>query len=178
MPNPHQETPASSKPLKEDLKDIDVLCTLKIKIESQNLDHECLKDHWPHPNQEQDPKPKSEISSILQSPNEDLKDMDVLCTFKIKIESQNSDHGYIKNRWPYPYQDQETKANSGTSSTLQGLKWGLKGHGCSFHLQNQVREQKFRSWMYQRQMTISTSTSRCQTPVRNLQHPPKPKIRT
>ena len=30
--------------------------------------------------------------------NEDLKDMDVLCTFKIKIESQNSDHGYIQDQ--------------------------------------------------------------------------------
>ena len=32
--------------------------------------------------------------------------------------------------------------------------------------------------MYKKQVTISISRSRCQTPVRNLQHPPKPKIRT
>ena len=35
MPNPSQEPPASSKALIEDFKDMDVLCTLKIKIESQ-----------------------------------------------------------------------------------------------------------------------------------------------
>ena len=34
IPNPSQEPPASSKALNEDLKDMDVLCTFKIKIES------------------------------------------------------------------------------------------------------------------------------------------------
>ena len=34
MPNPSQEPPASSKAPNEDLKDMDVLCTFKIKIES------------------------------------------------------------------------------------------------------------------------------------------------
>ena len=33
MPNPSQEPPASSKAPNEDLKDMDVLCTFKIKIE-------------------------------------------------------------------------------------------------------------------------------------------------
>ena len=44
MPNPSQEPPASSKAQNEDLKDMDVLCTFKIKIESQNLVHVCIKD--------------------------------------------------------------------------------------------------------------------------------------
>ena len=44
MPNPSQECPASSKAPNEDLKDMDVLCTFKIKIESQNSDHGCVKD--------------------------------------------------------------------------------------------------------------------------------------
>ena len=74
-----------------------------------------------------------------KAPNEDLKDMDVLCTFKIKIESQNLDHGYIKDQWPYQNQDQDAKPQSGTSSVLQSPKWGLQGHGCSSHLQNQDR---------------------------------------
>ena len=46
IPNPSQEPPASSKPLNEDLKDIDVLFTFKIKIESQNSDHWSCKDKW------------------------------------------------------------------------------------------------------------------------------------
>ena len=36
MPNPIQEPPASFKAPNEDLKDMDVLCTFKIKIETQN----------------------------------------------------------------------------------------------------------------------------------------------
>ena len=35
----------------------------------------------------------------------------------------------------------------------------------SLHLQNQDREPKLRSLVYQRPLTISKSTSRCQTPV-------------
>ena len=130
MPNPSQETPASSKAPNEDIKDMDVLCTFKFKIVSQ-------KDNWPYSNQYQDAKLQSGTSSILKSlipglkghghslhlqnqnieqkiqilgisktsyhikikmkmpnpkqeppassrsPNHDLKDMDVLCTFKI-----------------------------------------------------------------------------------------------
>ena len=43
MPNPSQEPPVSSKAPNEDLKDMDVLCTFKIKIESKNWDHEYIK---------------------------------------------------------------------------------------------------------------------------------------
>ena len=44
MPNPSQEPPVSSKATNEDLKDIDVLCTIKIKIESKKSDHRYIKD--------------------------------------------------------------------------------------------------------------------------------------
>ena len=57
IPNPSQELPASSKALNEDLKGMDVLWTLKIKIKSQNLEHGCIKDQWLYPNQDQDAKP-------------------------------------------------------------------------------------------------------------------------
>ena len=46
MPNPSQEPPASSKSPNEYLKDIDVLCTFKIKMESKNLEYEYIKDQW------------------------------------------------------------------------------------------------------------------------------------
>ena len=45
MPNPSQEPPASSKAPNEDLKDIDVLCTSKIPIASQNYEYGYIKDH-------------------------------------------------------------------------------------------------------------------------------------
>ena len=99
------------------------------------------------------PNPSQEPPVSSKALNEDLKDKDVLCTFKIKIESQNLDHGYIKDQWPYPNQDQDAKPHSGTSSVLQSPKWGLKGHGCSLHLQNEEREPIFGSWVYQRPVT-------------------------
>ena len=178
MPNPSQEPPGSPKAPNEDLKEMDVLCTFKIMIESQNLDHGCIKDLWPYATQYQDAKSHSGSPASSEAPNDDLKEMDVICTFKIMIESQNLDHGFIKDHWSYPNQDQDAKPQSGTSRVLQRPKWGLKGHGCSLHLKNQDREPKLESWMYQRPVTISKSRSRCQTPVRNLQRPPKPQMRT
>ena len=56
MPNTSQEPPAPIKTSYEDLKDMDVLCTFKIKIESKNLEYRCIQDQWPYPNQDQDAK--------------------------------------------------------------------------------------------------------------------------
>ena len=150
VPNPSQKPPASSKAPTQDLKDMDVLC-VKIKIESWNLDHRCIKD---------------------------LKDMDVPCTFKIKIVSLTSAYGWTKDQWLYPNQAPDAKCQSGISSVLQSQKSGLKGHGCSLHLLIQDGEPKFGAWVHQRQVIISKSRSKFQTPVRNLQHPPKPQMRT
>ena len=44
MPNPSQETSAPTKAPNQDLKDMDVLFTFKIKKERQNLEHRCIKD--------------------------------------------------------------------------------------------------------------------------------------
>ena len=68
------------------------------------------------------PNPSQEPPASSKSPNEDLKDMDVLCTFKIKIESQNLGHGYIKDQRPYPDQDKDAKPQSGTSSVIHSPK--------------------------------------------------------
>ena len=96
MLNPSHKPPASFKAPNEALKETDVLCTFKINIENQNLDHGCIKDQWPYPDQDQDAKPQSGTSSITKAPNEDLKDMEVLCIPKttdhiqIEIKIQNS----------------------------------------------------------------------------------------
>ena len=107
-----------------------------------------------------------------KAPNQDLKDMDVLCTLKIKIESQKSEYGCTKDHWPYQNQYQDANPQSGTSGILQSPKSGLKGHGCSLHLHNQDRKTKFRLWEYQKPVIISKSISGYQTPVRNLKRPP------
>ena len=77
MQNPSQETPASSKAPNQDLKDIDVLCTFKIKIESQNLE-------LPYPNKGQDVKPQPGASSVL----------------KIILERQKWNKGVLKTSYP------------------------------------------------------------------------------
>ena len=59
-------------------------------VESKTSDHIQIKIKMPNSSQE------SPVS--LKAPNQDLKDMDVLCTFKIKIKSKNSDHEYIKDQ--------------------------------------------------------------------------------
>ena len=124
------------------------------------------------------PNPSQEPPASSKAPHEDLKDNDVLCTFKIKIEGQNLHHGFIKDQWLYPNPDEDAKPQSGNSSVLQSPKWGLKGLGCSLHLQDQDRELKFGLWVYQKPVIISKSWFRCQNPFRNLQHPPKHQIKT
>ena len=178
MPNPSHEPPVFSESPNQDLKDMGVLCTFKIKIESQNSDHGCIKDQWPYPNQEQDAKLESGNSSILQSPKWGLNGHE--CSMHLQNQDREPQFGICV------FQRQRTisksmsgaKPKSGASSVLQSPKWGLKGHGCSLHLQTHDRAQKFGSWVYQRPVTISKSISGCQTPVRNLQHPPKPLMRT
>ena len=104
MPNPSQEPPASSKAPNQDLKDMDVHCTFKIKIESKNLDHGYIKGQWPYPNKIKMQNPTQEPPAPIKAQNQDLKDMDVLCAFKIKVENPNLDHGSIKDHWLYPNQ--------------------------------------------------------------------------
>ena len=102
MPNSNQEPPASSKAPNQDLKDMDVLCTFKIKIESQISEHGYIKDQCHIQININNPNPSLEPPASSKSPNQDLKDMDVFCTFKLKIESQKLDHACIKDEWPYP----------------------------------------------------------------------------
>ena len=53
IPNPSQEPPASSKALNHDLKNMDVLFTFKINVESQNWEHGSMKDQVAYANQDQ-----------------------------------------------------------------------------------------------------------------------------
>ena len=114
-----------------------------------------------------------------KAPNQDLKDIDIHCTYKFKIKSKNLEHGWTKDQWPCQNQDLDAKPQSGTSSVLQSPpSQDFRGTDCLCTLKNQDKEPKFRTWVTQRRVTIFKSRSRCPTLVRNLQHPPKPKIRT
>ena len=85
-----QEPPASSKVTNGNLMDIDVLCTLKSKIESKFFIKGVSKTSDPIQNKIKMPNPSQEPPAPT---NQDLKDMDILCTFKMKIESQNLEFG-------------------------------------------------------------------------------------
>merc|ERR1712082_326007 len=75
MPNPGQKPPASSKAPNQDLKDLDVLSTFKIKIESQNSDHWFIKDSDHIQIKIKMPNPSQEPPASSKAPNDDLKDM-------------------------------------------------------------------------------------------------------
>ena len=147
---PHWETSSVLQAQNQDLKDMDVLCTFKIKIVKIRImdvpktsDYINIKIQMPNPSQ-------VHLASS-KGPNEDLKDMEVFCNFKIKIESQirimvvakNRDHIQIKIQMPNPSQE--------PSASSKAPNEDLKGHGCSLHLLNQDREQKFKSWCIKHQ---------------------------
>ena len=122
----------------------------------KTIDH--IKTELKMPNPSQEPPASSKV------PNHDLKDLDVLCSFKIKIESQNLEYGCTKDQWPYPNQYQDSKPQSQTFRVFQIPPSGLQEHWCSLHLKNQDRKPKFRICVNQRPVTISKSIFACKTP--------------
>ena len=137
---------------------------------SKTSDHIHIKIKMPNPSQE------ASAPTIAQ--NQNLKDLDVLCTFKIKKERQNLEYECIKDHWTYQNQNKDANPQLWTYSPHHSPNTGLEGHRCSLHLQNRDREPKFVVWVYQRPVTIPNWRSRCWIPVRNLQPPSKPQIRT
>ena len=91
MPNPSQDSPAPTIAPNQDSMDMDVIWTFKSKIVSQKLDHVCIKDQQSYPNQDQDCKPPSGTSSILQNPKSEVKGQGCLLHF------QNHDRALIQN---------------------------------------------------------------------------------
>ena len=53
--------------------------------------------------------PNEEPTASSEAPNQNLKDIDVLCTFKIKLERQNMKDGSTLGQRPYPNQDEDAK---------------------------------------------------------------------
>ena len=125
MPNPSQDSPAPTIAPNQDLKDIDVLYTFKIKIESQNSEYGCIKDQWPYPNEDQDAESQSGTFSILQRSISGLIGHGWSLHLEMRITIQNLEYGCIKDQWPYPNQDQDAKPKSETSSIPKRTKSGL-----------------------------------------------------
>ena len=85
---------------------------------------------------DQDTNPQSGMSSIIQSHKSGFKGQQCSCTIENMIDNPNSEYECIKDHWPYPNQVQDPKPKSGTFRIPQSPESGLKGHGCSLHLQN------------------------------------------
>ena len=98
--NPSEEPRTSSKSPYKDLMDMAVLCTFKIKLESQKLEHEFSKDQWPYPNQDQDKNPSQELPASSRASNHNLKDIDILWAFNFKRESQIQNNNIAKTSNP------------------------------------------------------------------------------
>ena len=101
----------SSKAANQDFEDMDVLCTFKIYIESKIQNTGVPKTSDPIHIRTKMPSPSQEPPASSNAPNQDLKDMDVLCTLKIKMESQiwnmdvpkTSDHIQTLIKIPTPF---------------------------------------------------------------------------
>ena len=76
------------------------------------------------------PNPSQEHPASFKAQNQDLNDMEVLCTFKTKIEPKFGS-SVIKDQGPYPNQDHAAKPQSGTYNVFQCSKVGLEGLECS-----------------------------------------------
>ena len=71
---------------------MDYLWTFQMNVDKQNLGNWSINDKWPYLNPNLDSISWSGEFSILQSPKQDLKDIDVICTYK-----SNLGKGYIKH---------------------------------------------------------------------------------
>ena len=80
MPNPSKKHPASAKAPNEDLKNMDVLFTYKIQVESQMWIIGVSKTSNHIQIKIKRPKFSQDPPDPTKAPNQDLKDMDVLCT--------------------------------------------------------------------------------------------------
>ena len=132
----------SSKAPNEDLKDMNVLCTFKIKIKAKLLIIGISKTRDQDQFKIQMPNPSREPPMSSKAPNEDFKDMDDLGTLKIKIEGKNLGHRSTKDQSPYTNQDQDVKPKSGTSSIFQSSKSGLVCF-CTFKIKTESQNLEY-----------------------------------
>ena len=113
--NPSQKLIASSKAPSQDLKDMDVLCTFKFKIKSQNFGTwvqqsrcETLVRNLPHP-----PKAKSRLERHGSSLH--LKNLE-RAKFQNMVVSKTGDHIQIKIQLPNPSHKPSTSSKTQTQA--------------------------------------------------------------
>ena len=168
MPNPSQEPPASYRASNESLKDMDVLCTFKIKWEpkfeslmfqrSVTISKSNQRCKTPVRNLQLPPKPTSRLKGYACSYQ--LQNQFELPKFWSWVMGilKSSDHIHIKIKMPNP--SQQPPASSKAQN--EDLK-DIDVH-CTFKIK--IESKKFESLVYQRQMSIT-----------NHQHCPKPQMK-
>ena len=116
MQNPSQEPPASSKALNKDLKNQCVLCNFKIKKDSQNFGHICIKRHWPYPIQNNYINLQSGAFNILQSPNSGLKGP----WYCLQLQSKDGEPQF--GSWVYQRPLTTSKSGSRCQTSVRNLQ--------------------------------------------------------
>ena len=96
MPNSSQEPQVSSKALNQEFKDMMFFAPTKSSQRAKIKNMGVPKTSYHIKINIRMQNPSQEPPSSSSGPNEDFKDMDILCTFKIKIESQKLIMGMSK----------------------------------------------------------------------------------
>ena len=98
MTNPTQEHPESFKAQNQDFKDMMFFAPSRARQRTTNRNIGVPKTSDPIQIKIKRPNPSQEPRESSKAQNEDLKDMYVLCTLKIKTECQNSEPGRTKDQ--------------------------------------------------------------------------------
>ena len=108
IPNSNQEPPLSFKSPNQSSKDMEVLCTFKINLKSQRLDHGSIIVRELNPNNDQDSKLQSWTSSPYQSTKSGFKGLqrflhlqnqfiETKCRWKVYQSSKNLNYNSDAN---------------------------------------------------------------------------------
>ena len=98
LPNSSWEPLATSKSPNQDSKDMSVLCTFKMRIESKSLNMGVSKTSNHIQIRIMMHNSSQESLAYSKAPNQNIKDMDVLCNSNTHIESQKSKNCSIKDQ--------------------------------------------------------------------------------
>ena len=135
----------------------------------KTIDH--IKIMIKMPNSSQEPPPSSKAQMMAQRTHMFFAPSKSRYSAKIRIMgiSKTSDHIKIKIKMQNPSQEllASSKAPNQDLNEMEVL----------FPFKTKI-DKKIGSSVYQRPGTMSKSISRCKNPVKKLQRPPRPKIRT
>ena len=102
---------------KEEIKDRWILCTLVFNLWDCHFEHKYFRKYMTHSYAVLVKKPQPGISSVLRSPNKDMKDSRVLGTLICNLWDWHFKHMYIRTIITHAYNFQVMKPQSVSSKT-------------------------------------------------------------